>query len=197
MEEMAENTLAANTPYVFMPNGTTMTFPNIEKMYYGIVTLQPTTDVVYGSATTDADWQFHGTYQTKEWTELSTDYGFAATSGESVDAQSVVAGQFVRFTGDGTTNAFVKPTRCYLSYVGSSAPARAMTRGAANGLPQSITVRLVDRNGVTTTIGSIENGELIIENDADNWYTLDGLKLNGKPTQKGLYINNGKKVAIK
>jgi len=38
---------------------------------------------------------------------------------------------------------------------------------------------------------------LIIENDADNWYTLDGLKLNGKPTQKGLYINNGKKVAIK
>jgi hypothetical protein len=197
MEETAENTLAANTPYVFMPNGTTMTFPNIENMYYGIVTLQPTTDVVYGGATTDADWQFHGTYQTKEWTELSTDYGFAATSGESVDAQSVVAGQFVRFTGDGTTNAFVKPTRCYLSYVGSSAPARAMTRGAANGLPQSITVRLVDRNGVTTTIGSIENGELIIENDADNWYTLDGLKLNGKPMQKGLYINNGKKVAIK
>ena len=197
MEEMAENTLAANTPYVFMPNGTTMTFPNIENMYYGIVTLQPTTDVVYGGATIDTDWQFHGTYQTKEWTELSTDYGFAATSGESVDAQSVVAGQFVRFTGDGTTNAFVKPTRCYLSYVGTSAPARAMTRGAANGLPQSITVRLVDRNGVTTTIGSIENGELIIENDVDNWYTLDGLKLNGKPTQKGLYINNGKKVAIK
>ena len=197
MEETAENTLAPNTPYVFMPNGTMMTFPNIENMYYGIVTLQPTTDVVYGGATTNADWQFHGTYQTKEWTELSTDYGFAATSGESVDAQSVVAGQFVRFTGDGTTNAFVKPTRCYLSYVGTSAPARAMTRGAANGLPQSITVRLVDRNGVTTTIGSIENGELIIENDADNWYTLDGLKLNGKPTQKGLYINNGKKVAIK
>ncbi len=197
MEETAENTLAANTPYVFMPNGTTMTFPNIENMYYGIVTLQPTTDVVYGGATIDTDWQFHGTYQTKEWTELSTDYGFAATSGESVDAQSVVAGQFVRFTGDGTTNAFVKPTRCYLSYVGSSAPARAMTRGAANGLPQSITVRLVDRNGVTTTIGLIENGELIIENDADNWYTLDGLKLNGKPMQKGLYINNGKKVAIK
>ena len=197
MEETAENTLAANTPYVFMPNGTTMTFPNIENMYYGIVTLQPTTDVVYGGATTNADWQFHGTYQTKEWTELSTDYGFAATSGKSVDAQTVVAGQFVRFTGDGTTNAFVKPTRCYLSYVGTSAPARAMTRGTANGLPQSITVRLIDHNGVATTIGSIENGELIIENDADNWYTLDGLKLNGKPTQKGLYINNGKKVAIK
>ena len=26
------------------------------------------------------------------------------------------------------------------------------------------------------------------------WYTLDGRRLNGKPTQKGLYIKNGKKV---
>lgn len=29
------------------------------------------------------------------------------------------------------------------------------------------------------------------------WYTLDGHKLDGKPTQRGLYINNGKKVVIK
>ena len=32
---------------------------------------------------------------------------------------------------------------------------------------------------------------------ADAWYTLDGRKLNGKPTMKGLYIHNGKKVIIK
>ncbi|MBO7110256.1 MAG: hypothetical protein J6V97_09235, partial [Prevotella sp.] len=31
----------------------------------------------------------------------------------------------------------------------------------------------------------------------DKWYSLDGRKLNGKPTTKGLYINNGKKVVIK
>ena len=29
------------------------------------------------------------------------------------------------------------------------------------------------------------------------WYSLDGIRLNGKPTQRGLYINNGKKVVIK
>ena len=29
------------------------------------------------------------------------------------------------------------------------------------------------------------------------WYDLSGRKLNGKPTTKGLYINNGKKVVIK
>lgn len=29
------------------------------------------------------------------------------------------------------------------------------------------------------------------------WYTIDGRECNGKPTQKGLYIHNGRKVAIK
>ena len=35
--------------------------------------------------------------------------------------------------------------------------------------------------------------------NSDNvWYTIDGRKLNGKkPTQRGIYINNGKKVVIK
>ena len=30
-----------------------------------------------------------------------------------------------------------------------------------------------------------------------NWYTIDGRKLQGKPTQKGVYIRNGVKVVIK
>jgi hypothetical protein len=29
------------------------------------------------------------------------------------------------------------------------------------------------------------------------WYTLDGRKLSGKPTKKGVYINNGKKTVVK
>ena len=44
---------------------------------------------------------------------------------------------------------------------------------------------------------SIENGKLKIENDDNSWYSLDGRKLTGKPAQKGIYINNGKKVVIK
>ena len=31
----------------------------------------------------------------------------------------------------------------------------------------------------------------------DAWYTLDGRKLNGKPTQKGMYVKNGRKVVVK
>ena len=29
---------------------------------------------------------------------------------------------------------------------------------------------------------------------SDMWYTIDGRRVSGKPTQKGLYIVNGKKV---
>ena len=29
------------------------------------------------------------------------------------------------------------------------------------------------------------------------WYTLDGRKLSGKPTQKGVYVHNGFKTVIK
>ncbi|UKK67895.1 hypothetical protein L6466_11660 [Prevotella communis] len=44
-----------------------------------------------------------------------------------------------------------------------------------------------------TGVGSIENGKLTI----DNWYDLNGRKLNGMPTKKGIYIMNGKKVVVK
>ena len=192
--------LTANTPYLFMPDdATTMTFPNISSMTGGVVTLQTTTanDGVYGGATTDAAWNFHGTYKGKSWVVASNDYGFAARSGtEAGGAATVDAGQFVRFT----TNAFIKPMRCYLSYVGTSAPApaRRMTRSASgDDLPASITVRLVSRNGETTAIGTLDTKTGELSFDSESWYTLDGVRLSGKPSTKGIYINNGKKVAIK
>ena len=44
------------------------------------------------------------------------------------------------------------------------------------------------------------NEELRMKNEesaaAKGWYNLDGRKLNGKPSQKGIYINNGKKQLI-
>ena len=215
-EEGSNNvtTLTANTPYLFMPDDATtseptMAFPNIESMTGGVVTLQTTTanDGVYGGATTDAAWNFHGTYKGKSWAVASNDYGFAAQSGtEAGGAATVEAGQFVRFT----IGAFIKPMRCYLSYVGTEAPAPAkgLTRAAAtDDLPQSITVRLVNRDGETTSVGTLdmETGELSF--DSETWYTLDGVRLDGKPSSKGIYIrstsgrlqgkNNGKKVAIK
>ena len=53
-------------------------------------------------------------------------------------------------------------------------------------------------NDVVTGIIEIHNSECIMHNyaGAKGWYTISGVKLNGKPTQKGMYINNGKKIVI-
>jgi hypothetical protein len=31
---------------------------------------------------------------------------------------------------------------------------------------------------------------------AAEWYTLDGMKLSGKPTAKGIYVKNGRRVVV-
>ena len=43
----------------------------------------------------------------------------------------------------------------------------------------------------------IHNAEFIMQNgNADAWHTVDGIRLNGKPSKKGMYIHNGKKVVV-
>ena len=79
--------------------------------------------------------------------------------------------------------------------------------GNPNQGGSSINAFVLNFDDETTGIVSIENSrffdersgkaERIIENGADAWYTLDGRKLNGKPSAKGIYINNGHKVVIK
>ena len=46
-----------------------------------------------------------------------------------------------------------------------------------------------------TNIVSIDNSQSIFDNEV--WYTLNGIRLNGKPTKAGVYIVNGKRVIIK
>ena len=56
---------------------------------------------------------------------------------------------------------------------------------------------VVNFDGETTSL----NEELRMKNEefapAAEWYTINGVKLYGKPTQKGLYIHNGRKVVVK
>ena len=47
-----------------------------------------------------------------------------------------------------------------------------------------------------TGIISVDGGQTNIDHSADAWYTLSGVRLNGKPTQRGLYIQGGKKVLV-
>ena len=46
--------------------------------------------------------------------------------------------------------------------------------------------------GVSTCI---DNGQIdSVKGQSEEWFTIDGQKLNGKPTKKGVYIRNGKAV---
>ncbi len=51
------------------------------------------------------------------------------------------------------------------------------------------------KEGSTTGIEAIHNTQSTMHNN--QWYTLDGRRLDSKPTRSGLYIVNGKKVFIK
>ena len=60
--------------------------------------------------------------------------------------------------------------------------------------------------GARVFVEDLENGTTVIREistesmeavAADGWYTINGIKLQGVPTEKGIYINNGKKVVIK
>ena len=48
-----------------------------------------------------------------------------------------------------------------------------------------------------TGIHSIDNGPSTMDDADGAWYSIDGRKLQGKPTKKGLYIYKGKKTVIK
>jgi hypothetical protein len=53
----------------------------------------------------------------------------------------------------------------------------------------------LDESGSTDIIAVRD--QMADRRNNEGWYTLDGRKLNARPTQKGIYINKGKKVVIK
>ena len=56
-------------------------------------------------------------------------------------------------------------------------------------------ITVEEADGSTTAISEITAEGVAVA--AEGWYTIDGIKLQGVPTQKGVYINNGKKIVVK
>ena len=213
-------TMTANTPYLYVPDDEPQ-YWYIDNGGDGVNIF--TQDNGGGNKVTPYDgskesfrwnkWNFIGTYQPRYWYdgsdsehpaenigELGKVYGFAGATKEGVynNTITVEAGDFVR----AKNGAKIRPTSCYLMWTGYEpdyAPARGMTRGAAadEDVPQRITVKLVSASGETTAIGTLDTKTGEVSFDSEAWYTLDGIRLSGKPSTKGIYINNGKKVAIK
>ena len=186
---MVEQTgsLSANTPYIFEPSDqvTSITFNG------AAVTVDA------DPKTTGSVFTFKGTYSQMHWLSSDPDvtshsiYGFMAK-----DNGGYSVGQFVR----ARTETYLKPFSAYLKYEN---PMSVIQRGSKrsdsnNDLPDVLEIVWVAANGTVTSAGYINTRTGEISFDDETWYTIDGRKLEGKPTSSGLYIDNkGNKIAIK
>ena len=116
--------------------------------------------------------QFVGTYTGKADGFRSNQYYFS-TAADLNDY----------YKGNDTNKTYLRPLGAY--FQDNSADAAAASR----------TIFIEEANGETTAISAIAADGSLIE--ADGWYSVNGVKMQGAPTQKGVYVRNGKKVVIK
>jgi hypothetical protein len=196
-------TLQANTPYLLLPDENLVNGKVTFNLNNSTVTLNTKGGGDKETADQGSHWTFKGTYEYMKWTtdtsdpdynadraaEIGKAYGFAGVAKTGIEV-----GDFVKVA----SGAKIRPMGCYLLWNDTPNASRAAARGAATEeLPQSITVRLVGADGEVTGIGEIDTKTGEVTFDSEAWYTLNGVRLSGKPTKKGLYINNGRKVVVK
>jgi len=92
--------------------------------------------------------------------------------------------KFVRATGGNLPANKLPANRCYIAR--PTSPSSAPAYLSISGIDDNTT-------GITMEDGRGKTEELF----TSDWYTINGVKLNGMPTKKGIYINNGRKVIIK
>ena len=170
-----------NTPYVALPSASQVTFDIPES-----VTLNTTTA---GEEAASDGWEFKGvyTYSVFEVDPENPVYFFA-----DQERDGAKLGEFV-ITG---TGAWLNPMRSYLVYhKGALAKSTRGSFGSNIVLPNELDIEVEDEKGFV-----VEKGRLnTVTGDVhmDRWYDLKGRRLNSRPSVKGNYYNNGKKVIIK
>ena len=117
------------------------------------------------------DVGLYGVYEEHTW-ESAPD-GIYCFVGE--DKGDLTAGQFAK-VGAGT---HIRPFRAYLRIASTSAPEFLS----------------VDWGNGTTSIVPLDKSQ--VEQSGEGWWTITGFRLPSKPTEKGVYIHNNKKVVVK
>ena len=176
-------TIKPNTPYVIVPEETQVTFDITTP-----VTLNTTTA---GEPTAANNWEFIGAYQYQKFT-LDNDNPIYLFANEERDGAKL--GEFVKIA----EGAFINPMRAYLIYHKNTNVAAKSASGNLGSnilLPDELDIEIENENGIVVQTGTLNTvtGEVRM----DRWFDLKGRKLNSKPTVKGTYYKNGKRVVIK
>jgi uncharacterized protein YjdB len=121
-------------------------------------------------AITVAD-EFIGTLTAKEFTE-----------DDMATAEFYVCNglEFIKVRGAGR----LAPKKAYLKVNGNNAPLSIPFRRSIGGEGEG-----------TTSIDNLNVNDNLNDNEA-TWYDLNGRRLQGKPSQKGIYIKDGRKVVV-
>ena len=206
-KDVENGIIKANTPYLFEPKAETLVFTLGENE---TVTLN-TKDLVVPSCEQNeygGKWEFRGVYSYVNWPSGDKHvWGFVANS----DPDPEKVGTFKR-AGAG---AYIKPMRAYLyntqleenqNQSQSYAPRPMMARPYASTETASIDnepasgfmdVEFIDRKTEETTFIGVLKSTTREVKTIDSWFDLSGRKLNAKPTVKGIYYFNGKRVMVR
>ena len=206
-KDVKNGIIKANTPYLFEPKAETLVFTLGENE---TVTLN-TKDLVVPSCEQNeygGKWEFRGVYSYVNWPSGDKHvWGFVANS----DPDPEKVGTFKR-AGAG---AYIKPMRAYLyntqleenqNQSQSYAPRPMMARPYASTETASIDnepasgsmdVEFIDRKTEETTFIGVLKSTTREVKTIESWFDLSGRKLNAKPTVKGIYYFNGKRVMVR
>lgn len=186
------------SPTTITKNGTDVTFDQLSMVKVGSTgDVIPANTPIYVKAATDAGlYAFNKAGIANSWNDaeytcvtipdgnllqgITTDTPFGKNAILTLGReQNIGTGQVGFWYYNGGT---LKAHRCYLQ------TSILSTTNNAKGA-------IFNFDGNTTGITSIDNENTPIENNI--WYTLNGIRLNAKPTQKGIYLHNGKKEVIR
>ena len=164
----AVNTLEAGTPYIIKWDGDGTS--NIENPVFEGVTIDGTDRSYDNHASGDSRVRFAGTYKSTAFT--SEDKSILFMGGENTLYYPL-------------KDATIGAQRAYFKIGGD---------GAA--LARRLTAFNIDFGDDEAT-GIISTTNYTNDTNSDAWFTLDGRRLSAKPSVKGVYVNNGRKVIIK
>ena len=195
VQEPSYNMLKANIPYIVR----VYDFDRQIK-FSGGTTLNTKTNSRHrlGTNTDGYTWDIIGTYEKIQFTKSTVKgvYGFA---GEERNGTQI--GTFKKGTCSDTSCASVRAFRAYLHV---TAPQASQIKGlfkssevaSLDDLPSTIEVHVIKGKDSTMYLGTMNTrtGEIVVE---DRWFDMKGRRLMQKPTAKGTYYNNRKKVVIK
>lgn len=199
---LSDDKIMANKPYIIRTTKAKLSF-NIKAGETVILNPSDRSNLVVSKG----QWEFRGMYSYKKWKandpELGFAYGYAAKA-----AKNLSVGQFAR----NAAGAFVYPFRAYLLYTPSAkaepqfasnflAKNATMNQSSIDGFDLPETMKIVVVDGKQETIDQTPGFNILKTVPGpvkfrNGWFDMMGRKLNGKPTAKGVYYYNGKRIRI-